>query len=82
MYWQVLEIVLHARPHLREAVSLLIFGRLWRFVRIFEALQVRAHLRACACMSVCVCECVCVRVCVCVCLCVCVRVFVCVCVSV
>jgi len=45
--WQVLEIVLRADYRLREAVSLLIFGRLWYFVRILEALQVHSECPSC-----------------------------------
>ena len=46
--WQVLEIVLRADFRLREAVSLLIFGRLWRVVRMLEALQVHSECPICS----------------------------------
>ena len=45
--WQGLEIVLRADFRLREAVSLLIFGRLWRVVRMLEALQVHSECPSC-----------------------------------
>lgn len=47
-----MEIVLRADSRLREAVSLLIFGRLWYFVRILEALQVHFECTGCCRFSI------------------------------
>lgn len=40
----VLEVVLRTNTQLREVLSLLVVARLWRFVRIIEALQETAEI--------------------------------------